>query len=200
MVKLIAIVDEDFGIAKNGKIPWQFKDDLSFFQRQTWLDVVVMGRVTYFSIEKSLPSRINCIISNSMSSKEFFAKSNRSTKLFQTPEQALEKYQDHDIWIIGGAMLFNYVIAGKLINKIIITQVHRSYNADLFIDKSLLMDNFKFQRTIARGLIQPELCTTPPSIVPTDTIERENQFPKMADDNLDTYSIYEYNLRISQPK
>jgi dihydrofolate reductase len=182
MVKLIAIVDADFGIAKNGTIQWQFKDDLNFFRQQTLWDVIVMGWTTYFSIGKApLPNRINCVISRRLHSRKLAQQSDPDSdsvvEVFQTPEQALEKYRDRDVWIIGGAMLFNYALKNGLIEQAIITQVHRSYGADLFIDESLLISNFTV-RTIAHGQAQMAQCT-------------------VADDaGINAYSIYEYKREI----
>ena len=34
-INLIVCVDKNFGISKNGSIPWKIKEDLNFFQDMT---------------------------------------------------------------------------------------------------------------------------------------------------------------------
>ena len=65
-VNLIVAVDKNtHGIGKNGRIPWNNKDDMKWFKNVTTGDgnnSVIMGRNTYESIGKPLPNRINIVI------------------------------------------------------------------------------------------------------------------------------------------
>jgi dihydrofolate reductase len=45
-----------------------------------------------------------------------------------------------DMWIIGGAEIFNEFLQKKLIQQAFITQVPEDYKADKFIDRKLLQD------------------------------------------------------------
>ena len=49
LLKMIAIVDSEFGIAKNGKIPWSFEEDLKFFREKTLHNIVIMGKELSFA-------------------------------------------------------------------------------------------------------------------------------------------------------
>lgn len=42
----ILAVDDNYGIAKNGNIPWYSKEDLIFFKNKTDNNVVIMGKNT----------------------------------------------------------------------------------------------------------------------------------------------------------
>jgi dihydrofolate reductase len=135
LIKLIAITDADFGISKGGKVPWQFKDDLKFFKKQTENSVVMMGRNTFFSIPNApLKQRINCVISKTLGSIA-------GVEVFESIESAVRKYPS--CWIIGGAELYNYSLQKKLVKYALITQVHKRFCADTFIDESLLNDFIK---------------------------------------------------------
>ena len=46
MIKLIAAIDSNFGIGKNGMIPWQYDEDMRHFARTTKGSTCLMGRVT----------------------------------------------------------------------------------------------------------------------------------------------------------
>ena len=67
-VNLIVAVDKNtYGIGKNGRIPWNNKDDMKWFKKVTTGDgnnSVIMGRTTYESIGKPLPNRINIVITH----------------------------------------------------------------------------------------------------------------------------------------
>ena len=149
-LKMIAIVDEDFGIAKNGKISWSFKEDLAFFKEKTTNNIVIAGRITFFSIpDAPLKNRINYIISKSLKSPV------KGAEIFPSLEDALtdieNKFRENkpEIWIIGGARLYNYALLHNLITEAFITQIHKKYNADKFINSSFLL-SFK-KEIIRRG-------------------------------------------------
>lgn len=63
----IAAFDEKRGIGKEGKIPWRSKSDLQNFKVQTWGGTLLMGRKTYESIGKPLPSRWTYILTRNPS-------------------------------------------------------------------------------------------------------------------------------------
>ena len=128
MIRLIAIVEKNFGLSKNEKIPWEFEEDRAFFQKLTRNSVVIMGRNTFFS-HKNFPlkDRINCVITKTDIPDAI---------CFPTLEEAIENYPD--AWIIGGAQLYNYALQKDLIAEAIITQVNQEYDADTFLDTKYL--------------------------------------------------------------
>ena len=140
MIKLIAIVDADFGISKFGKILWYFSDDLKFFKEKTEHSIVVMGSKTYFSIpERPLKNRINCVLSRKISSIS-------RGEVFSSIDSVIAKYPSH--WIIGGAEIYNQFLEKGLVEYAVITEVHKSFGADKFITKDLLC---KFKRKTLFG-------------------------------------------------
>ena len=69
---MIAAIDSNNGIGKNNKIPWTIPEDLQYFQDVTngkfltKTNVVIMGRLTWFSLPKKyrpLKGRLNLIVS-----------------------------------------------------------------------------------------------------------------------------------------
>ncbi|GHU16018.1 hypothetical protein FACS189472_00150 [Alphaproteobacteria bacterium] len=143
MIKLIALVDQQFGISKNSEIPWSFSDDLKFFRKNTENCVVVMGRKTFFSIPNApLINRTNCVLSvvalpASTGGKGINAHA-ADIEVYSSVEDLMRKHTD--FWVIGGAEIYNYFLTNHLVNYALITQVHRNYNADKFIDESLLIE------------------------------------------------------------
>ena len=62
---LIAAVDRNLAIGKDGKIPWHIKEDLQYFKKNTLNTSMIMGRSTFESIGKPLPDRKNIVMTKS---------------------------------------------------------------------------------------------------------------------------------------
>src|SRR6056297_2869461 len=107
MIRAILACDEDWGIGKNGDLPWPHNPaDLKWFKQCTDGGVVVMGRKTWESLpRKPLPNRMNYVITSDpdiepgyygrFSSKDIGRAIRSIIQYRMTPEP--------DIWIIGGA-------------------------------------------------------------------------------------------------
>lgn len=124
---IIAAVAENNVIGKDNKIPWHYKEDFQHFKALTSGHVVVMGRKTYESIGKPLPSRINivvsrnkelqisgCIIAASLAEAINITKQNNAQKCF----------------IIGGSSL--YAEALPIADQLELTHVHEAVDGDTY--------------------------------------------------------------------
>ena len=136
MIKLIAVVDSNWGVAKNGKIPWSFSEDRRFFCEKTLYGTVVMGKNTFFSLCRPLPNRKNCVVSRSMEPTS-------GASIFRSIEEVIAIHTD--FWLIGGADLYNYALKNNLVEYAIITRVNKNYDADKFINLAGLK---KFSQTV----------------------------------------------------
>lgn len=136
MIKIIAIVDADFGISKNGGIPWSFGEDLQFFREKTVNQTIIMGRKTFFSLPHGpLKDRQNCIVSRKFKSIP------DADKIFESLESAITCHPDS--WIIGGANIFNYALAHGLVDYALITKVKSRHGADTFLSVHELENSFE---------------------------------------------------------
>lgn len=115
MIGIIAAVTSNGIIGIDGKLPFNYKEDLDHFRKTTTNSVVVMGRKTFQSIGKPLPNRINICISSS----NFYESENLI--LVKSFSEALEeaKIYNKNIWIIGGSSV--YEEAMNVADKIILT-------------------------------------------------------------------------------
>ena len=113
---LIAAVDKNLAIGKNGKIPWHIKEDLQFFQKSTLNTAMIMGRSTFDSIGKPLPNRKNIVMTNSPTNRE---------GVFEVCdiESAIKeaKKDSNKISIIGGQSIYKEFM--PLANKLLITEI-----------------------------------------------------------------------------
>lgn len=150
---IIVAVEKNFGIGKNGVIPWNIPEDLAFFKHITTgtlpttsqfnkeRNAVIMGRRTFMSIGKCLPRRTNIVISRNKESDEtkkiIDTLSNHSSSdlLCDSLNYALEycKRSNFDnVFVIGGEMLYKEAITHPLLNKIYLTSINEKYDCDTF--------------------------------------------------------------------
>jgi dihydrofolate reductase len=63
-IEAIVAVDENYGMAKNGQIPWKSKTDMIFFKTTTTNNIIVMGSKTLLSLKNTLPlpNRLNIVL------------------------------------------------------------------------------------------------------------------------------------------
>lgn len=141
MIKAILACDEQWGIGKNGTLPWPKNSaDLKWFKQQTIGQVVIMGRKTWEAkgMPKPLPGRINIVVSSNGSIDEG---PNYTTTLDQLPS-ILSNYKE-DKWVIGGANLVeNYI---ENIDELHLSRIEGNWKCDTFLPQKLITGNFTLQ-------------------------------------------------------
>ena len=99
MVRMILCCDYQGNIGRNNALLFKMKEDMKFFRESTTGHVIVMGYNTWLSLgEKSLPNRTNIVLYDE--EIEGVITSNDMRKV-------IEEYKDEDIYIIGGAFVYN---------------------------------------------------------------------------------------------
>ena len=143
MITGIVAIAKNFAIGKDGKLPWHYSADLKFFKETTLGNAVVMGFHTWESIGKSLPKRLNIVLSRSAK-----LENRADVLLFRSKAEvlALAKYLKGDLFIIGGAK--TYAEFADAIERWIVTEVPAEItDADTFMPENFL-DGFEPQETI----------------------------------------------------
>ena len=130
----IVAVDRNNAIGKDGKLPWHYSADLKFFKQRTVGNVCVMGRRTWLSLGKPLPERLNVILSRSL---EIEPRGSVVILKDKLSILSLKKYLACDIFIIGGAEVFQTF--RDEIEKWIVTEVPLEVEgADVFMPEDFL--------------------------------------------------------------
>ncbi|SFU92169.1 type 3 dihydrofolate reductase [Xenorhabdus koppenhoeferi] len=103
-ISLIAAMAIDRVIGMENAMPWTLPGDLAWFKRNTLGKPVVMGRVTYESIGRPLPGRLNIVISSQSASDD------RVTWV-NSIEAALAVAGDvEEIMVMGGGKVYEQFI------------------------------------------------------------------------------------------
>ncbi len=127
MVTIIAAIANNNALGKDNDLIWHLPADLKRFKKVTSGHHILMGRNTFESIGKPLPNRTTVIITRNENYKQ------EGCIVVDSIEKAIEVAKnDEHIFIIGGAQIYKQVIENNLADELDITQVHHSFDADVF--------------------------------------------------------------------
>lgn len=145
MIKIIVAVDKNGAIGRDNELLYHIKDDLKNFKNLTSGNVVVMGRNTWESLPiKPLPNRENIVLTTSK--KEL-----NGAKVLNSLDK-LENYlkeTEKDIYIMGGASIYNQVMESKLVDEAHVTFVEDIVkDADTFISIEKLKELLPKERYV----------------------------------------------------
>lgn len=145
-IKMILAVDLNnvIGFAGINELQWYLPEDLKNFKILTNHNSVIMGFSTYSSLRRMLPNRTHFVISR----ENFDSLPPQSVDFYpcRSIEEALQKAQKlgTEIFIIGGAQVYNYCLERGLIDEIYLTRVYmelRGQNLSV-VDLSRLTTDF----------------------------------------------------------
>ena len=127
MIRLIVAVDRKQGMAKKGFQPWFIPADEKFFTEQTKLygGNVLVGRTTFKTFKGPLADRNNYVLT---SQTEPIA----GVEIINDLMQFLESFLDKDLWVVGGAQVFDQVMEAGLADELYITHIEADFGCDQF--------------------------------------------------------------------
>lgn len=133
---LIAAVAQNSALGRNNQLLWHLPNDLQFFKKTTLNHPIIMGRKTYESIGRALPGRLNIVVSRELGlAIEGCIVVFSLQSAIQLAEQMEHQPNDKtpEIFIIGGGEI--YAQALPLAQRIVLTEVKKSFPADVFFPK-----------------------------------------------------------------
>ncbi len=124
MIRQIAALDIERGIATDKGIPWSLPGDRAHFRRETLRGVIVMGRSTYSEFDAPLHGRDNYVLtSHDEPLRQGFDPI--ATLQVLTRDRPAE-----DIWVIGGAAVYASTITQA--DELVLTQVEGDFDCTKF--------------------------------------------------------------------
>ncbi|WP_027288019.1 dihydrofolate reductase [Rhodovibrio salinarum] len=131
---LVVAADAAGGIGQEGGLPWRLPDDLKWFKRVTMGHPLVMGRKTHESIGRSLPGRLNIVVTRQPDYAPY-----ADAVLADSLEAALDRAAQgnaeevaEEVMVIGGAQIFRSAL--PLADRVLLTRVHDTFSADTFLE------------------------------------------------------------------
>ena len=143
-LKLIACLDEERGLGREGELLVRLPEDLARFKQLTMGGVLIMGRKTMESLPGPLPGRVNLVLSRSLGSKAAngFEILGSLTELWpRLGELCLQGQQG--FWCIGGAEIYKLLL--PYVGEAYLTRVPGTYGADAFLPELTGFELLEFQ-------------------------------------------------------
>jgi len=126
---VIVAAGENDAIGKDNKLIWHLSDDLKRFKNLTNGHHIIMGRKTFESFPKPLPNRTHIVITRQVNYEV-----PNGVIVVNSLEDAIDAVKsDKQPFVIGGGEIYKQAM--PLANKIEITRVHHSFEADTFFPK-----------------------------------------------------------------
>ena len=123
---------------KENTIPWHLPDDMKFFKETTQGHPIIMGSNTWNSLpKKPLPKRTNIVVSRTIESTSDDSTFHESRPIFvDSIQEALYMVSMFkslsEPYIIGGAQIYRSALEEKLVDKILMTHVHKDYEGTVY--------------------------------------------------------------------
>ena len=127
MINIIVAVSQNGVIGKDNKLIWHLPEDLKRFRKLTDGQVVVMGRKTHESIAKSLPNRLNVILTKDT---KWYKPFGDNCVVCYSIEEVMEKFKHRDLFIIGGSEIYRQFL--NYTDRIFLTLIKKEFEGDSF--------------------------------------------------------------------
>ena len=127
MVTIIAAIGLNNALGKDNDLIWHLPADLKRFKKTTTGFPIIMGRKTYESIGRPLPNRTNIIVTRNADYHQDGCVVKSSLK-----DAIASVANEEHAFIIGGAQIYNQAIDQGLADRLDITLVQESFEADVY--------------------------------------------------------------------
>jgi dihydrofolate reductase len=139
-VAIVTACDDEWGIGKDGKIPWYYTEDFKFFKKITEGGVCFMGRTTYEELagmrhgkEELLPGR-KCVI---------FTRGELNDPRVDVCNN-IHEWIEHtgiDNFFIGGSSVYEFALS--VANVVYMTNIPGDHKCDVKFPSGKLKNNFE---------------------------------------------------------
>lgn len=143
MIKAIVCCDMMGNIGKDNNLLFHIPQDMKFFKDMTSGNTVLMGYNTYLSLgSKPLPNRKNIVLADRYKKIEPHENLIVTEDMNGTIGECIGNSEE--IWVIGGAYVYNTTISMEMVNEVYITFIPTVVeNADVRLDLELLVSKYR---------------------------------------------------------
>jgi dihydrofolate reductase len=125
MIRFIVAIDSKRGLADDKGIPWNLPEDKRYYREKIKTAPILMGYNTYIEHDSPMNDKPNYVATRTDKPlKEGFTAVTHPAKFLD------EFYQTKDIWVIGGAGLFDSLLDKA--DELYITKIEGDFNCTKF--------------------------------------------------------------------
>ncbi len=136
IISIIAAMDRNHLIGNKNQLPWHLPADFAHFKSVTMGKPIIMGRKTFESIGKPLPSRKNIVLTRKSDIRY------EGVVCVSNINEALAEASDaEEVMIIGGSSIYEMLL--RSVDRLYITYVDAEFEGDAWfpeIDKNLWVE------------------------------------------------------------
>ncbi|MGD0331043.1 MAG: dihydrofolate reductase [Nitrososphaeria archaeon] len=125
MISLVAAMTRSKVIGNDDKLPWHIPKEMQRYKKLVAGGTVILGRKTFESM-KNIPGKHAILISRSIESV-------KGAEVCKSISEALKKarsYADADVFIIGGASIFEHTIG--IADRMYLSYIKKEYAGNKF--------------------------------------------------------------------
>lgn len=125
MLSFVWAQDQNGLIGKDGQLPWHLPNDLHFFKELTLNHTIVMGRATFEGMNKRLLPKRHTIVLTNQNDYD-----GAGAEVVHSIETILDEAQSEDIFIVGGATI--YQLFAPYVDILYRTIIYESFEGDVY--------------------------------------------------------------------
>ena len=124
MIKILAAIDKNRGLAKGNSLPWSLPNDVKRYRElmKTEGGNVLIGRTTYMQMKNVLGDNKVFLATTSIDSMD-------GEEIVKDINHFLSEYNG-DLWVIGGAKVFENSL--PYVNELILTRIDGDFDCNVF--------------------------------------------------------------------
>lgn len=133
LISLIACVSNNGIIGNKGKMPWNNKEEMTFFKEKTTNHPVIMGKNTYDSLNnKPLKNRFNIVVTSNTDLYTVSPSTPHGPVYVSSLKDAIDLVGDetNEIFIIGGRRIYNDALVLDYIDRMYLNVLTENYEGD----------------------------------------------------------------------
>jgi len=128
-IALVVAMGENRAIGHGGDLPWRLHSDMRYFRKITMGKPVIMGRLTFMSLPRSLDGRVNIVLTRNAAFEAPGAiMAYNLEEALDVARKAAAKAGVDEIMVMGGEDVFRAVLPQA--GRIYLTEVHAAPHAD----------------------------------------------------------------------
>lgn len=145
---VIAAVDNDWGIGRDGTLPWRLRGDMDYFRETTRAggrNAVICGRATYLSIPeryRPLPDCLNVVLTRKKHDAPFGQVLHANSL-----DDGLAAARSHagigKVFVIGGGQVYAEALEHPLCAVVLVTAIGAQFGCDTFFPNLDRDDRFR---------------------------------------------------------
>jgi dihydrofolate reductase len=124
MIKILAAIDQNRGLAKGNSLPWNLPNDVKRYRElmKTEGGNVLIGRTTYMQMKNVLGDNKVFLATTSIDSMN-------GVEIVKDINNFLSEYKG-DLWVIGGAKVFEDSL--PYVNELMLTRIDGDFDCNVF--------------------------------------------------------------------